>query len=343
MRVPNPLFSWEKQKQWNVGADITLLDNRLNLTADVYDKFSYDLIYSAFPVPPLTGSYYLTSAVNIGEVRNKGYEISANWSDKIGQVEYSIGGMFFDNNNRVEKAGYNRTDTLIFKDTNDKIWYNGIAIDNYYGYETDGYFQNEAEIESTSAKLPNTIPGDIRYVDQNADGIINDDDRVNLGDPFPHLNYSVNLNLKYKRWDFAALGQGVGRRTARLNGQEGYPILVDGSSNALGAPRVEYADNRWTPQTPKSRFPRVWTGASTNTFLSDVWLSDASYFRIKMLQIGYTFPKWGNSFRNVRVYFNAQDAITFTKFEGLEPERNGGNGNYPRMATYSFGIRATIF
>lgn len=343
MRVPNPLFSWEKQKQWNVGADITLLDNRLNLTADVYDKFSYDLIYSEFPVPPLTGSYYLTSAVNIGEVRNKGYEISANWSDKIGQVEYSIGGMFFDNNNRVEKAGYNRTDTLILKDTNDKIWYNGIAIDNYYGYETDGYFQNEAEIESTSAKLPNTIPGDIRYVDQNADGIINDDDRVNLGDPFPHLNYSVNLNLKYKRWDFAALGQGVGRRTARLNGQEGYPILVDGSSNALGAPRVEYADNRWTPQTPNSRFPRVWTGASTNTFLSDVWLSDASYFRIKMLQIGYTFPKWGNSFRNVRVYFNAQDAITFTKFEGLEPERNGGNGNYPRMATYSFGIRATIF
>lgn len=343
MRVPNPLFSWEKQKQWNVGADLTLLDIRLNITADVYDKFSYDLIYSDFPVPPLTGSNTLTSAVNIGEVRNKGYEISANWSDKIGNVKYTIGGMFFDNSNKVEKAGYNKTDTLIFKNTNDKIWYNGIAIDNYYGYETDGYFQNEAEIDATTAKLPNTIPGDIRYRDQNGDGIINDDDRVELGDPFPHLNYSVNLNLKYKRWDFAALGQGVGRRTSRIGGQEGYPIYVDNASNALGAPRQEYADNRWTPENPNSRFPRVWTGASTNTFLSDVWLSDASYFRIKMLQLGYTFPKWGKAFQNVRVYVNAQDAFTFTKYEGLEPERNGGNGNYPRMATYSFGIRATIF
>lgn len=343
MRVPNPNFSWEKQKQWNIGADLTLLKNRLNITADVYDKFSYDLIYSDFPVPPLTGSYYLTTALNIGEVSNKGYEISANWSDKIGQVEYTIGGMFFDNTNKILKAGYNAADTLIFKNTNDKIWYNGIALDNYYGYQTDGFFADVADVNSTTAKMPNTLPGDIKYRDQNGDGIINDDDRVNLGDPFPHLNYSINLNLRYKRWDFSALGQGVGRRTSRLNGQEGYPVLVDNSSNALGAPRQEYADNRWTPDHQDSRFPRVWTGASTNTYLSDVWLSDASFFRIKVLQLGYTFPKWGSSFRNIRLYINAQDAITFTKYEGLEPERNGGNGNYPRMATYSFGIRATIF
>jgi len=343
MRVPNANFSWEKQKQLNIGADLTLLKNRLNITAEVYDKFSYDLIYADFPVPPLTGSYYLTTAVNIGEVKNRGYEISANWSDKIGNVEYTIGGMLFDNENRVLKAGYNKSDTLIFKDTNDKIWYNGIAIDNYYGYETEGFFADRADVDGTVAKMPNTLPGDIKYKDQNGDGIINDDDRVNLGDPFPHLNYSINLNLKYKNWDFAMLGQGVGKRTSRLNGQEGYPVLVDGASNALGAPRQEYADNRWTPENQNSRFPRVWTGASTNTFLSDVWLSDASFFRIKMLQIGYTFPKLGKNIKNVRMYINAQDAFTFTKYEGLEPERNGGNGNYPRMATYSFGIRATIY
>lgn len=269
--------------------------------------------------------------------------MSANWADKIGDVEYAIGGMFFDNKNEVLKAGYNKTDTLIFKDTNDKLWYNGIAIDNYYGYETNGYFKDAEDVQNTEAKMPNTLPGDIKYVDKNGDGIINDDDRVNLGDPFPHLNYSINLNLKYKGWDFAALGQGVGKRTSRLNGMEGYPVLVDNSSNALGAPRVEYADNRWTPENQNSRFPRVWTGASTNTYLSDVWLSDASFFRIKMLQIGYTFQKMGKNFRNVRFYVNAQDAITFTKYEGLEPERNGGNGNYPRMATYSFGVRATIY
>lgn len=343
MRVPNPKFSWEKQKQWNIGADLSLLDNRLSVIADIYDKFSYDLIYADFPVPPLTGSYYLTSAVNIGEVRNKGYEISASWSDKIGEVQYAVGAMLFDNDNRVLKAGYSKSDTLIFKNTNDKIWYNGIAIDNYYGYETEGFFRDKADVDATAAKMPNTLPGDIKYKDQNGDGVINDEDRVNLGDPFPHLNYSVNLNLKYKKWDFAALGQGVGRRTSRLNGQEGYPVLVDGSSNALGAPRQEYADNRWTPDNQNSRFPRVWTGASTNTFLSDVWLSNAAFFRIKMLQLGYTIPKVGKNIKNLRLYINAQDAITFTKYEGLEPERDGGNGNYPRMATYSLGLSVSIY
>lgn len=343
MRVPNPNFSWEKQRQWNVGADVALLNNRLSFTAEFYNKFSYDLIYANFPVPPLTGSYYLNSAINIGEVRNKGYEFSANWSDKIGNVSYTIGGMFFDNKNTVLKAGYNSSDTLIFKDNNDKIWYNGIAIDNFYGFKSNGFFSDKADVDGTVAKLPNTLPGDIKYVDQNGDGVINDADRVNLGDPFPHLNYAINLNLSYKKWDFAMLGQGVGRRLGRLNGLEGYPVLVDGGSNALGTPRVEYADNRWTPDSQDSRFPRVWTGASTNAFLSDVWLSDASFFRVKMLQLGYTVAKIGSSFRNVRFYVNAQDAITFTKYEGLEPERNGGSGNYPRMATYSFGIKATIF
>src|SRR5690606_28045248 len=132
-------------------------------------------------------------------------------------------------------------------------------------------------------------------------------------------------------------------RTGRLNGMEGYPVFMDGATNnALGTPRQEYMDNRWTPETPNSRFPRVWTGSSANAVLSDVWLSDASFFRIKTLQLGYSIPKIGKV-RNIRVYVNAQDAITFTNWEGLEPERDGGNGTYPRMATYSLGIKASIF
>ena len=343
MRVPNPNFTWEKQEQLNVGVDIKMLNNRLSLTADAYDKYSYDLIYSNFPVPPLTGSHTLTSSVNIGEVRNKGWEVSGSWSDKTGDLSYTVKAMLFDNRNEVLKAGYSSSDTLIFKDNPDKIWYKGIPIDNYYGYKTDGFFKDKAEIDATTAKMPNTLPGDIKYRDQNGDGIINDKDKVFLADPFPHYNYSVNVDLAWKRWDFSVLGQGVGKRTARLTGQEGYPILVDGSANNLGAPRQEYMDNRWTPDTPNSRFPRVWTGTSTNTALSDVWLSDASYFRIKTMQLGYNIPRLGKHLRNARIYVNAQDAITFTKWEGLEPERNGGGGNYPRMATYSVGINVTLF
>lgn len=342
-RVPNPEFSWEKQRQWNLGIDATTLDNRLDLSADVYNKFSYDLIYDRFNVPPLTGSRDLEAAVNIGEVENKGWEISASWNDRIGDFSYRIGGMIFDNINKIIKAGYNPNDTLAFKDTNDKIWYNGIAIDNYYGFETNGYFQTQEEVDATAAKMPNTLPGDIKYVDQNNDGVINDRDRVNLGDPFPHMNYSINLAFGYKNWDFSALGSGVGKRTARINGIEGYPVLVDGSTNSLGTPRQYYVDNRWTPENPDSRFPRIWSGASTNTYLSDVWLSNAAFFRIKMLQLGYTIPKIGQHFKNTRIYLNVQDAFTFTKWEGLEPERNGGNGVYPRMATFSLGIKTTIF
>lgn len=342
MRVPNPEFSWEKQKQWNIGVDLTTLNNRLSVTADIYNKHSFDLIYSDFPVPPLTGSYYLTSSVNIGEVENKGWEISARWSNKVGDLSYTIGGMLFDNLNKVLKAGYTTSDTLIFKNDADKIWYKGIAIDNYFGYESDGYFNSTEEVEATTAKLPNTLPGDIRYVDQNKDGVINEKDKVNLGDPFPHLNYSINLDLGYKRWYFRALGQGVGKRTGRLNGLEGYPVLVDGTNNTLGTPRVEYMENRWTPENHNSRFPRVWTGSSPNSVLSDVWLSNAAFFRVKMLQLGYTVPRIGQTLQNVRFYVNAQDALTFTKWEGLEPERNGGSGSYPRMATYSIGIKASI-
>ncbi len=343
MRVPNPDFTWEKQKQANVGIDVTLLAGRLDMTFDTYVKKSYDLIYSDFPVPPLTGSYYLTSSVNIGEVENKGWEFSAKWTDRIDDLEYSISGMIFDNKNKVLKAGYSTSDTLIFKDNTDKIWYRGIAVDNYYGYQSDGFFKDQADVDATAAKLPNTLPGDIKYVDQNKDGIINNKDRVNLGDPFPHYNYAVTLNLKYHKWDLSVLGQGVGKRKGRLNGMEGYPVLMDGSSNSLGTPRQQYMDNRWTPTTPDSRFPRVWTGASTNAYLSDVWLSDASFFRIKTIQLGYSIPKVGSNIRNVRFYFNAQDVFTFTDWEGLEPERDGGNGNYPRMATFSLGVQATIF
>ena len=342
MRVPNPLFSWEKQKQWNVGVDISMLENRLNFTAELYNKHSYDLIYSAFPVPPLTGSHTLESSINIGEVENKGWELSASWGETKGDFSYSIGGMVFDNKNKVLKAGHTAADTLIFKNDADKIWYRGIAIDNYYGYQSNGYFQNQDEIDATDAKLPNTLPGDIKYVDQNGDGVINDMDRVDLGDPFPHLNYSLTLDLRYKKWDFSMLGVGVGKRTGRLAGLEGYPVLMDGTDNNMGSPRQYYMDNRWTPDNPNARFPRVWTGNSSNAVLSDVWLSDAAFFRIKTIQLGYTFPQLGNSVRNLRVYVNAQDAITFTNWEGLEPERNGGNGNYPRMATFSLGIKATI-
>src|SRR5690606_26687591 len=111
-----------------------------------------------------TGSYYLTSSVNIGEVENKGWEVSAKFSDQIGDFSYSIGGMLFDNINKVLKAGYSDSDTLIFKNDNDKIWYRGIAVDNYYGYESNGYFSDQAEVDATEAKLPNTLPGDIKYV-----------------------------------------------------------------------------------------------------------------------------------------------------------------------------------
>src|SRR5690606_22742847 len=177
------------------------------------------------------------------------------WSDKAGDFSYSVGGMLFDNVNRVLKAGYSTTDSLVFKGNEDKIWYRGIAIDNYYGYQSNGYYQNQEELDATEAKLANTQIGDIRYGDQNGDGIINENDRINLGDSFPHMNFAVNVDMRYKNWDFSMLGQGVGRRTQRIRGLEAYPVLMDGSLKNLGTQLHSFMYNRMSTDNPISRFP----------------------------------------------------------------------------------------
>ena len=345
MRVPNPKFTWEKQKQWNAAVDFGILRNRLTGSFDIYKKHSYDLIYSDFPVPPLTGSYELKTAMNIGEVDNKGWELSLNWSDKIGDhFRYSIGAMLFDNKNTVQKAGHTKDDVLVFKNDVNKIWYKGVPMDNFYGYTTQGYFQSQAEIDNTEAKFTGTKIGDIKYVDRNNDGVINDDDKVILGDPTPRYNYSITLNLSYKNWDFYALGQGVGKRDGSILGLEGQPVVNDGSTNALGTPRKQYMEGRWTPENTNSRFPRMWTGTSPNSYLSDVWMSNASYFRIKAVQLGYTFQKLTKGISKLRVYANAENFLTITNWEGTEPERvRGRSGTYPMMATYSVGVQVSFF
>src|SRR5699024_7780589 len=144
------------------------------------------LIFSEYPVPPLTGSYSLESAVNIGVVENKGWELSLGWHDDLGDFSYNVTAMLFNNKNSVVKAGYSSSDTLVFKGNSDKIWYKRITMDNYYGFESNGYFQNKTDLANTEAKMPNSRVGDIKYVDQNHDGIINNEDRIFLGGPAPH-------------------------------------------------------------------------------------------------------------------------------------------------------------
>ncbi|MDD4659751.1 MAG: TonB-dependent receptor, partial [Massilibacteroides sp.] len=347
MRVPNPNFSWEKQQQFNVGIDYGFFNNRLTGSFDVYDKYSTDLIWSNFSVPPLTGSYYLVTSVNIGEVSNKGWESSVKWSDKVGDFRYSLGLIFFDNKNTIEKVGY--TDDAIINSNlpyDNQIWRKGDPLNNFYGYQSQGYFQSEEEIATSATISGKTYVGDVKYVDRNNDGSINDEDKIILGDASPRYNYSISVDLGYKNWDFAVLGTGVGKRDGAILGLEGQPVIVDGSTNALGTPRRQYLEGRWTSDNPNSRFPRMWSGISSNSAqLSDVWMSDASYFRIRSLQIGYTFDKkiFSKSLSNLRIYANAENFLTITNWEGLEPERiRGGNGVYPMMATYSLGIQATF-
>lgn len=346
MRVPNPEFSWEKQKQFNIGLDFVLLKNRFSGSFDYYNKDSYDLIYNSYPVPPLTGAHNPVTATNVGEVKNKGYEISLNWTDKINKdLRYSFGITFYDNQNSMQKVSQREGATdLPFKDNPNKIWRVGFPIDNFYGYQSQGYFQTQEEVDNTTAKFTGTKVGDIKYVDQNKDGIINDADKVILGDPTPRYNYSVNLNVEYKNWDFYVLGQGVGKRDGSILGLEGQPVINDSNTNSLGTPRKQYMEGRWTPENPNSRFPRMWTGTSPNSYLSDVWMSDASYFRLKSLQVGYTFKTVTKGISNLRLYANAENFLTITNWEGTEPERvRGASGTYPMMATYSLGLQVTFF
>lgn len=325
--IGNSELTWEHSDMLNFGLDLKLLGNRLNFTGEYYIKNTKDILLE-MPVPLEYG--FGKPKMNVGQVRNKGWELSLNWNDQINDFGYSISGNLSDNRNEVIDLG----ETGPWKGANTYTEV-GLPFNSIYGYESMGLFQSDDEVESAPFQHSNTSAGDVRYKDQNNDNKIDANDRVVLGDPTPHFLYGLNLSFNYKNFDLGMFFQGIGAKDR---------IIMDNFVRPLNDATIfEHQMDYWTPQNTDAKYPRILnkTDADHNYQQSDYWMINAGYFRMKNLQIGYTLPNVALKpigLSRARIYFTANNLFTISDFvPGMDPEASEATA-YPFARTYSFGL-----
>tara|TARA_R110000787_G_scaffold120553_1_gene231513 strand:+ start:3908 stop:6979 length:3072 start_codon:yes stop_codon:yes gene_type:complete len=346
--IANPEIRWEKQKPFDVGFDISLF-NKIDITVDYFNKKTEDLLVNP-EVSGILGAAAPGSRgplVNAGTVENKGLEFAISYKEKIGEdFNFNINYNFTTLKNEVLFVG---SDTGILQGGGFGVGQEppsrmeaGFPIGYFYGLKTNGLFQNQSEVDS-HATQSNAAPGDIRFVDQNGDGIIDGDDRVNIGDPIPTLTMGLNLSFDYKGFDFnmyafASLGNEIVRNYER--------------NQPLTNRSIHYLD-RWTGEGTSTSFPRVTTGATSNNLFSDFYVEDGSFLRLQNVQFGYTFNEdslKGTGIDKLRFYFSAANLVTLTKYRGFDPTTSNGNpigggidrGFYPTPKTFLLGFNVNF-
>jgi len=339
--IPNDDVTWENQVQYNIGVDARFINSKLNLTAEYFNKTVDDLLFNPTLSLYLGAPEYPTT--NIGSTQSSGYEISVGYNDAYESglsLSTSINFTTIENevtaiNNGdkyVDGAGYGIPYTTLTR------FEEGYAPFYFYGYKTDGIFQNQSEIDG-HAEQDGALPGDIRYVDVNEDGVISADDRTQIGDPYADFMIGWNLALNYKNFDFnafvyASVGGDVYRAYERnLNYTNRFAGTLD----------------RWTGEGTSYSEPRVtFVDSNNNTRVSDRYVEDGSYVRLKNIQLGYTLPETvyqTTGFSNVRFYAQVKNAVTFTNYSGYDPEISSSvsdtgidRGSYPQPRIWSMGV-----
>ena len=335
----NPDISWETVHMLNLGFDLTLFKN-LNISFDYYNKLTKDMIIA----PPLSHIGGIGSAsINSGEVRNRGIEVDLSYNNNIGGLNYYIHTGFSLNRNKILKlkgAPY---------DNGSSIHAIGHPVSSYYLYQTKGLLQeNDFTGKDASGDwipkdgvviFSGQQPGDIHYIDENKDGKIDLDDRVIKGNGEPRINYFGNMTLDYKKFNLEVLFQGVSGVEAYYSGTYQHGLSLEGE----GATPLTAQMNYWTPDNPNAKYPRLAPTSQygNNHHASSYWKFDASYLRIKYIQLGYTFnnkalKKCGIS--SIRPYINAQNPFTISNNKLVDPEARGSMSSYPLLKTYSLGV-----
>lgn len=351
----NPRIQWETSEQTNFGLDLGFFDGKLTATMDYFIKNTRDMLIRV-PLPMYVG-YNNDPWANQGSVRNSGFEMQLDWQDQIGDFTYGISGNLTHMKNEVTSLG----DGGPMPGGNERIGdvsltREGWPIGSFYGWEMIGVFQSEEEIIKSHMKDNNPRPGDLIYADANNDGKLTDDDRVNLGSPFPSLMYGFTLNAAYKGFDLTAFFQGVsGNKIFRMlkyysHQKTGYfnspANILDVAWRAPGTLGADDPGNASNSEYQISSDPRL------NTKASSYYVENGSYLRLKNFQVGYTFPeKWMSKAKinRLRVYFGVQNMFTITAYNGLDPELAGNDNddptnfgidrsNYPQPRTYMFGL-----
>lgn len=347
-RLANEDVTWETSEQWNVGVDTRFLNGRLGFTGDFYVKTTKDWLVEAPILATVgTGAPY----INGGDVKNTGVELAFTWYDQIGKdFHYNIGINGAWNKNRVgnipTEDGIIHGSTNLLYDNSPEFYRaeNGHAIGYFWGYKTAGIFQNEEEIEEWIAAGNGVLqsdvqPGDVKFVDLNHDGVIDDNDKTDLGNGMPDFTYGFNIGFDYKGFDFSLNAYGsVGNQIVQT-----YRNWSNSKANYTTA-----ILDRWTGEGTSNRIPRV-TDSNINWLFSDLYVHDADYLRISNITVGYDFSRlWHNkAVSQCRVYVQVQNAFTFTKYDGMDPEIGYGSddwvsgidyGYYPRPRTVLFGV-----
>ncbi|MBC9930531.1 TonB-dependent receptor [Chitinophaga qingshengii] len=341
----NPNLSWETSQQTDIGIDIALLKQRLTITADYFDKLTYDLIKQQDTYWPNTMGME-APYINQGKIGNKGFELAVSWQDKIGEVGYSLSGNMATLKNRVVYIDDNPNPFWSHGDNWRTVLrpYRSTVGQPYYSYwliKSAGIFQSDAEAnayQKDGHKIqPDAKAGDLKFIDENGDGKIDDADRVYMGNAFPKLTYGFTASFTWKNFDLSLFLQGVGGvklfnafKQSTLNGAE------------QGYNRWDKILDAWSPENTGSNIPRISAKDANNNFqtASDWYLENGNYLRLKNLLIGYTFGKmrWNNG---LRVYFSGDNLLTFTKYTGMDPEVGGiglDGGQFPVSRTYSIGL-----
>ena len=329
-------IKWETTTITDVGFDLQVF-NGLNVTFDWYKKVTSDILRKS-QVSNILGLEAPT--VNSGEVENKGFEIAFNYNNMITDgvfkgLQYNAGVYFDRSRNKLTKFGAEEIDGY-------KLRREGLPYNEYYMLECIGIFATEDEVKNSPKQFnDNTLPGDLKYKDQDNNGVIDNNDRVPISGRFPGFEYSVNLGANWKGFDLSLQGQGVSGKKWYTNEWGIYPFR-QGS-----APTREYIEGMWTEENPyNAEYPRLYfdnLGGNKNTRPNTYMLQNASYFRLKNLTFGYTLPKSVTDkvkMSRVRVYFSGDNLLTFTKFYGLDPEREGDGraAVYPQNRICSFGL-----
>lgn len=352
--LPNPQIKWEADEKINFGVDLKLWNNKIDITSDYFIDTRKDLLIGNIPVSGITGVYAPGSGsptVNAGTVRNKGLEFSINYKDKISDdFNFEVGYNVTTINNKVlevaNSTGYTEGGSFGVSQPAPARMEVGHAIGYFLGYQTDGIFQNQTEIDahpSQAALGAATSPGDIRYKDLNGDGVIDLKDRTDLGNPIADFTMGLNLNLKFKNFDFVAYSYA----------SIGNEMVRNYERTLANVNRSNYVLGRWTGEGTSNTVPRVTTAATNNNVLSDYFVEDASFLRIQNIQLGYTLNKTlSEKFKisKLRLYAGVNNLYTFTKYRGFDPAATdsspiGGGidyGFYPTPKTYMMGINVNF-
>lgn len=346
--ISNPDVKWESSIQTNLGLDIGFFNNRLEIIFDAYNKISRDMLLPA--ILPATAGSLNAPFINIGEMNNKGFELSVNTQNITKPFSWKTSANFSINRNTVVDLGSTGSLSGILQRVPITRTEEGQAIGQYYGHVTDGIFGSLAEIEESPFQEVGTRPGDIKFKDLNDDGVVDDLDRTFIGSPHPDFTANLINDFSYKAFDLSIFFRSVyGNEVYNLLGRDlaGTGAWINQSVSVI---------DRWTPENPDGQTPRAnGNDPNVNRRVSDRFVEDGSYLRLQNVTLGYNFPKRIMSalkIGSIRVYASGQNLFTLTKYSGYDPEIGSfnqnplisgvDNGRFPVARSVTFGLNVNF-